>query len=494
MSSVPPRGAPAPAQGALARRPDIVLVITDQQRYDTIRALGYPHVDTPVLDRLVREGTSFSHCYVTGASCVPARASLFTGVYPHTNGILTNASSWRHTWVEALSASGYLCANVGKMHTQPMDTPAGFAERIVVENKDRSMAKRGRDFVDAWDRALAAAGVTKPGLPTYRLLPDYTERLGAYEWSLDESLHPDVFVGRTAAEWIDRHAGATQPIFLEVGFPGPHPPYDPPERFIAPYRDRELPLRRVAPQDLAAQPLPFKQLREKHVTGNHDAAPHAIDAPHAQRHRQLAHYLANVTLIDGEVGRLLDALERAGRLANAVVIFTSDHGDCLGDHGHAQKWNMYEVVVRVPLVVWSGGALQGRGTIDAMVQSIDLAPAILELAGCDIPSWWETQSLAPALRGEAFAGRDTVYCEQGRDVVFQFADFVSMLRTHRYKFVHFLGEDFGQLFDLVEDPLEEHDRWSDPAFRPVREELRTRWLDWRVTSAYRTRDWADAFR
>jgi arylsulfatase len=477
-----------------ASRPDIVLVITDQQRYETIAAFGFDHVDTPVLDRLVREGTHFSRCYVTGASCVPARASLFTGVYPHTNGILTNASSWRHTWVETLSASGYLCANVGKMHTQPMDAPAGFEERIVVENKDRSMARRGRDFVDAWDRALQAAGVAKPGLPTYRLLPDYTERLGAYEWSLDESLHPDAFVGRTAADWIVRHGDDARPWFLEIGFPGPHPPYDPPARLVERYRQRDLPIRSVDTTDLDGQPPPFRALREKHVTGNHDAAPHTIDAPRAQRHRQLAHYLANVTLIDEELGHLLEALERAGRLDRTILIFTSDHGDCLGDHGHAQKWTMYEQVTRVPLVIWSGGPLRGRGEMPSLVQSIDIAPTILELAGCEVPAWWETTSLLPALQGEPLAGRDAVYCEQGRDVVFQFSDFVSMLRTSRYKFVHFLGEGFGQLFDLHDDPHENVNRWNDPGMRPVREDLRAAWLDWRLASAYRTRDWADSFR
>jgi arylsulfatase A-like enzyme len=431
---------------------------------------------------------------VTGASCVPSRASLFTGVYPHTNGILTNASSWRHTWVEALAASGYLCANVGKMHTQPMDAPAGFAERIVVENKDRSMAKRGRDFVDAWDRALAAAGVVKPGLATYRLLPDYTERMGAYEWPLDESLHPDAFVGRCAVEWVERHAADPRPWFLQVGFPGPHPPYDPPARFIAPYRDRALPIRPVSGADLEGQPAPFKSLRHKHVDGNHDAAPHTVDAPRALRHRQLAHYLANVTLIDGEVGRLLAAIEGAGRLDDTILIFTSDHGDCLGDHGQAQKWTMYEQVLRVPLVVWSRRRLQGRGEAGALVQSLDLAPAIFELAGCAQPGHWEASSLGPALRGEPFAGRECVYSEQGRDVVFQFCDFVSMLRTDRYKFVHFLGEDDGQLFDLADDPNEESNRWNDPVLRSVREDLRATWLDWRVASGYCTRDWTDAFR
>jgi len=481
------------SRGAPARRPDLVLVITDQQRYDTIGALGFPHAATPTLDRLVREGTHFTRCYVTGASCVPARASLFTGVYPHTNGVLNNASTWRHTWVERLAAAGYRCVNMGKMHTQPMDAPAGFHERTIVENKDRSMAKRGREFVDAWDRALAAAGVEKPGLPTYRQLPDYAERLGAYEWPLLEALHADAFVGNSAVEAIAAHADDPAPLFLQVGFPGPHPPYDPPAAWLERYRDVALPFRPVLREDLDAQPPPLVQLREKHANGHHDATPHIVGAPRALRERQLAHYLANVSLIDREVGCIVDALQRAGRLDNAVVVFTSDHGDTLGDHGHSQKWTMYEEVVRVPLVVWSP-LLPGRGRIDALVQSIDVAPALLELAGSEVPEWWETRSLLPALRGEPFAGRESVYCEQGRDVVFQFADFMSMLRTDRYKFVHFLGENFGQLFDLDDDPHEEHDRWNDPALRGVREALRGQWVDWRLASAYAARDWADAIR
>jgi arylsulfatase len=202
---------------------------------------------------------------------------------------------------------------------------------------------------------------------------------------------------------------------------------------------------------------------------------------------------ANVSLIDREVGRIVDALEAAGR-RNAIVVFTSDHGDCLGDHGHAQKWTMYEQVVRVPLVVWGPGLDAGRGEVPAFVQAIDLAPTLLELAGCAVPEWYEARSLVAALRGEPFAGRDAVYCEQGRDVVFQFSDFVSMLRTERFKYVGFLGESFGQLFDLREDPHEERDLWAEPAMRGVREDLRCAWLEWRMRSAYDARDWADSIR
>ena len=119
-----------------ASRPNIIFIITDQQRYDTIHALGFPYMDTPNLDRLAAEGVSFTHCHVTAPLCVPSRASLFTGLYPHTTGVLTNVDQWQHSWVERLADSGYHCVNIGKMHAMPYDGRLGFHERYVVENTD----------------------------------------------------------------------------------------------------------------------------------------------------------------------------------------------------------------------------------------------------------------------------------------------------------------------------------------------------------------------
>lgn len=123
-------------------RPNIIFIITDQQRYDTIRALGYDYMDTPHLDGLVASGVTFEQCHVTAASCAPARASLFKGVYPHTSGIFRNADIWRRSWVEDLNAVGYHTTNIGKMHTFPYETELGFDERYVVENKDRYLEGR----------------------------------------------------------------------------------------------------------------------------------------------------------------------------------------------------------------------------------------------------------------------------------------------------------------------------------------------------------------
>jgi arylsulfatase len=197
-------------------RPNIILIITDQQRYDTIRALGFPYADTPNLDRLVNEGVTFTNAFITAPSCAPSRASLFTGYYPHTTGILKNADQWRHSWVEDLAGSGYYCVNVGKMHTFPYDTPLGFHERYVVENKDRYL--ECRYYFDEWDKGLRARGLVKQQREFYRQRPDYHERLGAFEWELPEDTHPDFFVGDMAIHWVRAKPKREEPLFLEIGF------------------------------------------------------------------------------------------------------------------------------------------------------------------------------------------------------------------------------------------------------------------------------------
>lgn len=204
--------------------PDIVFIITDQQRYDTIAALGASHMDTPNIDRLAKNGVAFTDCHVTAPSCVPCRASLFTGYYPHTNGVLANGQPWSRTWVSDLADAGYHCVNIGKMHTIPYDAKAGFHERYVVENKDRYL--EGRWFFDEWDKALASHGLKKQQREEYRKRADYKDRLGAFTWDLPPALQSDNFIGDTTCWWLETKP-VEKPLFLVVGFPGPHPPYDP---------------------------------------------------------------------------------------------------------------------------------------------------------------------------------------------------------------------------------------------------------------------------
>jgi arylsulfatase len=460
-------------------RPNIIFIITDQQRYDTISALGFPHVDTPNLDRLVREGVSFDRAYVTAPSCAPSRASLFNGSFPHDTGVYKNEERWPGSWVELLAASGYHCVNVGKMHTSPHEDPVGFHERFVVENKDRYYPIVPFYF-DEWDKALRTRGLKKPGRATYREMDDYRERLGAFEWELPEEMHPDFFVGDLARWWVENHP-KEEPLFLQVGFPGPHPPYDPIRRYAEPYMDRELPLPAVSEEDLDGQPPPMEALRHHHTERDHDAIVHLLDPTEEQLHRQRAYYLANVTMIDEKIGDLLHSLEKRGYLEDSIVIFCSDHGDCLGDHAHSQKWNMYEETVHVPAIVWAPGRVSGGRRVEELVQLMDLGPTVLELAGVEVPEAMEARSLVPALEGRQFDGRRYVFSEHSRDGVLRETAFMTMVRDNRWKLVHFVDSP-GELFDLTEDPGETRNLWDDPARSEKKRELLDALLEWRIRS------------
>ena len=472
-------------------RPNIILIITDQQRYDTIAALGFDTMETPHLDRLVREGVSFSNCHITAPSCAPARASLFSGYYPHTTGILKNGDRWTRSWVEDLSASGYHCVNVGKMHTSPFETPLGFHERYVVENKDRYL--EGRYYYDEWDKALRARGLVKQQRALYRQRADYADSLGAFDWELPEDLHSDMFVGDLAAWWVRNKPRLKEPLFLQVGFPGPHPPYDPTPRFSRQYLDKELPIQAVTPEEIASQPPPFQEMRIHNSEVDHDSVVHLLDPTPEQRHRQRAYYMANVSMIDAKVGELLAALEEQGYLENAVVIFTSDHGDCLGDHGHSQKWTMYDTITRVPTIVWSPDRFGGGRCLDQLCSLFDLGPTVLELAGLDPSENMEAESLLSALNGDSWQGREVVFAEHCRDGILP-TDYMTMVRTREWKLVHFLDEQYGQLFDIENDPEEVGNLWDDPAHANKKQELLQALMEWRIRSGVTTKNWAQEYR
>jgi arylsulfatase A-like enzyme len=474
-------------------RPNIVLIITDQQRFDSIAALGHGHVDTPHLDRLVEEGTAMTNAYVASPSCAPSRASLFTGLYPHTSGVLRNDDPWSHSWVEDLTAAGYRCTSVGKMHTYPYEASVGFAERHVVENKDRAHPSLPF-FLDQWDKALWIRGHEKPSRVTYRRRADYADRLGAFEWELPDDLHADAFVGNLARHWLDTYPHDGNPFFLQVGFPGPHPPYDPPARHLDPYRGREMPPAHRSRADIESQPAPLQALRRNHLETDHDAIVHLDDPSEEQLQRQRRHYFANVSLIDEQIGGLLDALDRRGVLDDTVVVFTSDHGDALGDHGHSQKWTMYEPSVHVPLLFWGPGRVRAGQRLDGLTSLMDIGPTVLQLAGLTPPPWMEAESLLPALEGAEWTGREEVFSEHARDLILTGTELMTMIRDRRWKLVEFADHPHGQLFDLDADPHEEHDLWGSAAHRQVRDDLRSRIGTWRARSAMHTATWAAEFR
>jgi arylsulfatase len=475
-------------------RPHIIFVITDQQRLDTIAALGHDHMNTPNLDRLVNEGVTFTNCFVTAPSCAPSRASLFTGYYPHTTGIYRNGDVWRHSWIEQLSASGYHCVNVGKMHTYPYETHLGFDERFVVENKDRYL--EGRYFFDRWDMALQAQGIIKQQRELYRKLDDYQESLGAFEWKLPPNTHSDVFVGELAQWWIGNKP-QTAPLFLQIGFPGPHPPFDPLAEYVKPYLEKELPLPEVLPEHLAGQTKALQHLRQHNCEIDHDSILWSMEPDSKQLHRMRAHYFANITMIDEQIGGILKMLEDKQYLDNSVLVFTSDHGENLGDHGHIQKWNMYDEVTRVPMIVWAPGRFAAGRKVDQLCQHFDIVPVLLELAGLSIPDSMPAQSLMAALVGDRiFEGRQYVFSENadpGRldDETRQ----MTMIRSEQWKLVHYLGsKGEGELYDLMNDPAENNNLWNRPGYEEIKTNMLHELLNWKIESSLATSKWPEPWR
>jgi arylsulfatase len=452
-------------------QPNIILIITDQQRFDTIGALGASWMHTPNLDRLAREGLSFSNCYVTAPLCAPSRASLFTGMYPHAHGVYSNFQKWAPTWVQWLADAGYHCVNIGKMHTNPYDIPGGFHQRIVVENKDRPLFldEHERAYYDDWDRALHARGIEKPTrYVRHRNDPaGYDNAMGAFVWEHDDDMHSDNFVGDTANWWLQERQSEA-PLFLQIGFPGPHPPFDPTASALKHYQDVDIPIPNVSVEELAAQPPAHAAYRDVMVKYNQDgvAWKHNPDPETLRRVRR--HYAANITMIDAKIGALLDTLEQRGALDNTLVIFTSDHGEALGDHGHIQKWTMYDVAVKVPLILWAPGRVR-QGVTDALVQLMDVAPTILDQVAIPVPVGWQARSFSTLLDDpEAPTIRDAVYAELTRGHIQTESEFICMRRDRRYKLVWYLGEQVGELYDLETDPDELINLWDCPGHAAIR--------------------------
>lgn len=467
----------------MSKRPNIVFILTDQQRLDTIAANGFDHMVTPNLDRLVAQGAVFENMYVTAPSCAPSRASLFSGTYPHTNGVFRNDEPWNYCWVSELADAGYRCVNVGKMHTMPIEGDFGFHERHVVENKDRDHPNLPF-YLDNWDKAIKARGAFKPSRVSYSKRSYYHEAMGAFIWEQDEDLHPDVFVADTACWWLERYPGQ-EPFFLQVGFPGPHPPYDPTQEYLDLYEGKDLPAA-ILDYDLSTQPAPLRALRQNHLDSGHDAVHHQENPTPEQLHRQRAHYYANVTMIDDQVGKIIAALEARGVLNETLIIFTSDHGDCLNDHGHSQKWNMYEQSVHVPAVVCWPNKVEAGKRLPHLVSLFDFGPTILEAAGVSVPEWMEARSLNDVLFDAPKTSREQVFAEHSDDAILTGTNFMTMIRKDQWKLVHFVDSEEGQLFDLEADPDERENLWDVSYQQKTKSDLIAAILNWRIESARKT--------
>ncbi len=457
-------------------RPSLILIMTDQQRFDTIAAWGHHHMITPNQDRLVQAGVSFRQAYSPGATCVASRAAIFTGMWPHTTGVYSFDPWAKHrNWVEDLADAGYWCASIGKMHFSPRDVPGGFHERVIVENPTNLTAAQG-GADDDWGRYLSLHGIERPNARN-QSDPEWLDRHQGVPWHLDEHLHSDVFIGNSAVAWIRSHRGE-RPLFLQVGFTGPHEPWDPLPRHLKLYEGRDLPSATWREGELTEKPPQQARIREHHATTWHESQIDLEGATTEQITEMRRHYYAKITTVDEQIGRVLDALEARSYLDNSLVVFCSDHGEMLGDHAMAYKWLMYDPVVHVPLIIWDRRAeTQGTqpSTVTDLVSLLDIGPTLLEAAGIAIPTYFEGRSLLPYLMGEAGPPHPYVFCEDNYQI---------MMRSPTHKLVTYIGQEAGELYDLQADPNELLNRWDDPTYAEVKTRLQLDLLSWLASSTY----------
>ncbi|HIL09067.1 MAG TPA: DUF4976 domain-containing protein [Candidatus Latescibacteria bacterium] len=458
------------SSAALSTPPNIVLIMTDQQRWDTLGCLGYDHMITPHIDRLTARGVAFNRAFTQGAVCGPSRNSIVSGQYVHTHGVDRN-EAWlspeQPNWIEQLRDGGYHTVNIGKMHTAPIRLPCGFNHRTVVENKNYKQGHHGPD-PDDYDLYLKQFGLVRPALTYHSEVPDWPDYLNTTVWPHDEELFIDNCVGRWSVAAIRDHDFA-KPLFLWSGFTGPHDPYDTTESSLARYDGAEIPDPVGIPDELDSKPPPQRRAMQG-MEGKRGLASIWWSRATPERIRRMRkHYYANITAIDDWVGAIVAEIEARGELDNTIFVFTSDHGDCLGDHHQVYKFSShYDSVARVPLV-FAGPGVERLGVRDPMVELIDLGPTFLQMAGLGPLAAANGQSLEPLLRGGAEVLHETVFSEYGPRV---------MARTEAWKLVFYPGEAYGELYDLERDPDELYNLYDDSGCGRVRGEMVERMMHW----------------
>ncbi|MHC4564328.1 MAG: sulfatase family protein [Planctomycetota bacterium] len=447
--------------GEKRKRPNILWICTDQQRYDTIHALGNPHIRTPNLDRLVAQGMAFTHAHCQSPICTPSRASFLTGMYPSTVHACINGNDH---WDEAaplitktLADAGYDCALAGKFHLS-----SAMAHEPELRPKDDGY----RRF---WYSHAPHQGIGKGNQYTDWLTgigQDYKKLKKKYGY-IPAKWHQTTWCADRAIEFMkEKRSG---PWLCSVNIYDPHGPFDPPQEYVDRFDIDSLPEPLFRESDLAAQQRLAGIMFQSKVK-----RPAYPDAK-----LTLAKYWAQIELIDENVGRMLEVLEETGQREDTVVIFTSDHGEMAGDHGLNKKGcRFYEGLVRVPLIFSQPGRFKEGLRSDALVELLDIPPTLLELAGLRVPDTMHGKSLLPILTGLADPGhhRDFVRCEY-YEVLEGPRSYATMLRTRRYKMVIYHGHEPGELFDLTKDPHEFDNQWDNPAYAAVRFDLMKKSFD-----------------
>ena len=475
------------------RRPDILVFCVDQMQAFALGCHGHPDVKTPHLDRLAAEGCSFHRAYCNNPVCMPARATLLTGLLPRQHGVVTNGTrlpSGVPTLPQALAASGYRTHAVGKLHLQPYDDPgsaeyrAGWDDGSIGGLPFPYYGFQSADFLGGhvhynfgdyrrWlDREAPGrhAEYGRQLATRARAEPEQTWTIG-----LPRDWHYNDWIAQRAIDCLGA-CERSEPLFLWCSFPDPHHPF----AAVEPYGSMYDPASLVLPASFAdeSDSLPVLAARRAYYGDRFRFDEEALRAAMAQTYGMITH-------VDDCIGRVLESLRASGRLEQTVVLFLADHGEYLGAHHLLFKaeW-LYEELVRIPMVWRVPGGAAGGPTSDSVVSQIDVVPTLLDYAGID-PKTMDMRSggradreilpgrsLRPWLDGGASLPPQPALIEYDEDW-FSDAPFfrIRALVEQRYKLVVFASPEGGLLFDLQDDPGETRNLWDEPSCAAVKARL-----------------------
>ena len=438
---------PPAAPSAAAARPNIVFIMTDDHAAHAISAYGSKVNQTPHLDRLAKEGALFTSVFATNSICTPSRATILTGQYSHLNGVtmFNRFDSARMTVARLLQQGGYYTGMVGKWHLG--SDPAGF---------------------DRWEIFPGQGDYVDPVLYTATSEKKYT---GRYATDVVTDLALDFIATRPP----------DKPFFLMLHHKAPHRPWTPNAEHGAHFSAKTIPEPATMWDDYAGRTDALRENRQRLV----DLTPADVkhDPPAGltgdaltkwKYQRYMQDYLATVQSVDDNVGRVLDALDKAGLGRNTIVIYTSDQGFFLGDHGLFDKRFMYEESIRMPFLVRWPAAIKPGSRVDAMGLNVDFAPTFLDAAGLPPSPEMQGRSLVPVLRGQTPRDwRSSMYYRYYHDPGHHNTRAHYGVRTKTHKLIYFWKKDQWELYDLVKDPQEMHNLYGQPAQATLTARLKT---------------------
>ena len=451
--------------------PNIVFIFPDQLRSDYIGAEGNNIAYTPNMDRIANEGALFSRAYSASPTCLPARAALITGMGPWKNGLLSYApiaTKYKYEMPQMLRDAGYYTFATGKLHFKPIGSGVLNVKLDELDNSKFMHGFHEIKLCEGWGHPQNDYNIWfKENAPNLEIdgtgLGPTDHRTGFYPYS--DELHPTAWTANQAIEFIDNQS-SKEPFFLKIAFHRPHPPFDPPKRWLDFYKDREIPKAIIG-----------NWSKEKYGGFNEIPSPNEqLNAPRGNYSDSIVRdsregYLAAISFLDEQIGNILTSLERKGELENTLIVISSDHGDMMGDHHLWRKSYPYEGSAGVPLIIrWpeSLGIRASRGqVIEELVELRDILPTFLDVAGVDIPSEMDGMSMMRLIKGKKKGWRKVLDMEHGE--CYWKENSWTGLTDHRYKYIYYSVTGEEQLFDLVKDPGEENNLASLSKYKNILE-------------------------